>query len=227
MYLQNLYYTYAYLRKNGTPYYIGKGSGKRAWTIHRYNNKGIQLPKDKSRIVILENNLTEIGAFALERRYIRWYGRKDLCTGILRNKSDGGEGGSNDGPETRRLKARPGLLNGMYGKTHTDEVKQAAAKRAIATFKGKSYEDLYGKEKADDLKKQRSTSVSIARKSRPGHGVNNPNAKKCEVIDPLGNVFIVGALKSFCRENNLSYGLMNAVARGVRAEWKGWVARYP
>lgn len=86
-----LYYVYAYINsKTGLPYYIGKGKGPRAYSPHKH----INLPRDSSLIVFLARDLTNVGALALESRYIRWYGRKGLDEGgILLNRSTGGESG--------------------------------------------------------------------------------------------------------------------------------------
>lgn len=92
------YYHYLYLRKDGTPYYSGKGKGTRAWST----DHGVHPPRDQSLIVITHWGLTELWAFALERWHIRWYGRRDLGTGILRNMTDGGDGVTNPSVSRRR-----------------------------------------------------------------------------------------------------------------------------
>lgn len=93
-------YVYQYIRDDGTPYYIGKGKGPRAFDHHGK----IGVPKDKSRIIFLHTNLSDSEAIALEIELIRFYGRKDKKTGILRNMTDGGEGmaGIIVSEETRR-----------------------------------------------------------------------------------------------------------------------------
>jgi len=81
------YYTYAYLREDRTPYYIGKGKGKRCY--YKYG-KNCKPPKDRSRIIKLKQNLTEEEAFKHEIYMIAVFGKKCDGTGILMNISDGG-----------------------------------------------------------------------------------------------------------------------------------------
>ncbi len=83
------YYVYMYLREDGTPYYVGKGKEDRAYSRNRVTHR----PPDE-RIVFPYMNLTEEESFQKEKELIAKYGRKDKGTGILRNRTDGGDGAS-------------------------------------------------------------------------------------------------------------------------------------
>jgi hypothetical protein len=87
----HIYYVYQYIREDGTPYYIGKGSGRRAYVTQRT----IPRPTDVKRVQIVAQHLSEPEAFLLESKLITIYGRVDLGNGILHNKTDGGDGGHN------------------------------------------------------------------------------------------------------------------------------------
>jgi hypothetical protein len=85
----NNFYTYAYLDQNHKPYYIGKGSGNRAWKQH----DNVKKPAIE-QILLLKTCLTEEEAFAHEKYMIAVLGRLDNKTGILQNRTAGGQGNS-------------------------------------------------------------------------------------------------------------------------------------
>jgi hypothetical protein len=91
------FYVYVMFRLNGTPCYVGKGSGKRHLNMRRRHNphllsiirqSGGSLPT-----AIIRDGLTEDEAFDTERAFIKALGR-EIDGGILVNLTDGGDGTS-------------------------------------------------------------------------------------------------------------------------------------
>jgi hypothetical protein len=172
------YYTYAYLREDRTPYYVGKGKGNRIYANHQ---RGISVPKDKSRIIFLKQNITEEQAFKHEKYMIAVFGRKDLGTGILRNKTDGGEGSSGAiiSEESRRKQseAMKGENHPNYGKSHSEETRKRISEAMKGKLAGENH-PLYGKSPSEETRRKRSEAMK---------GENNPNYGKKWWNDGKGN----------------------------------------
>jgi hypothetical protein len=183
----NRFYTYAYLREDRTPYYIGKGSGKRVYTRNRGELKS---PKDKSRIIFLKQNLTEEEAFKHEIYMIDVLGRKDLGTGILHNKTDGGEGCSGivitDEYIENKIKAgkRSKKLGvGVHGRTKNqmieDGKKGAEKQRKLGL-------GVYGKSKEENIEWGRTMGNKAKELGIGIHGIPKEerveNAKKAGLV---------------------------------------------
>jgi hypothetical protein len=120
--MDNDFYTYAWLRTDGTPYYVGKGRKGRAFRKDRQFH-----PKDEARVLILKKDLTEEEAFKHECYMIAVLGRKDLGTGILRNRTSGGEGTSGY-PRIVSEETKQKMREAHQGKKHTEEAKKKISK---------------------------------------------------------------------------------------------------
>lgn len=128
-----MYYTYAHYTPEGRLFYIGKGHGRRAYSLKSRNDywKHIVNKYGKPVIKIIAKGLSESEAFIHEIKLIKFYrdsGEK-LC-----NMTGGGEGSLgvtpwNKGkPWSEEIKSKQGIanLNNKYwlGRKHSEETKQ-------------------------------------------------------------------------------------------------------
>jgi hypothetical protein len=192
------YYTYAYLREDGTPYYIGKGKRNRAY---RKRYEGINPPKDKSRIIFLKQNLTEQEAFKHEIYMIDVFGRKDLGTGILHNKTNGGEGSS--------------------GAIQSEETKRKIKDKATGRIMSKNARlqmsiSQIGRKHPEDVKKK------ISQKQL---GKNNHNYQyDWKFTFNCGKVITTSSMPSWCKNNGYDKAALMRVCKGQVGRHKNIVA---
>lgn len=220
----NRFYTYAYLREDKTPYYIGKGSGNRAYKKCR---KYVKPPEDVSRIIFLKQNLTEEQAFNHEIYMISVFGRKDLGTGILHNKTDGGEGVS-------------GITPWNKGIHHSEKTKQK--------IKYKRKFQIISNETKDKMSKLRKgISLSEDHKIKIGQSNKGKNKGKClskihrekisnslydrktlktyKIIYPDGKIKFIDNISKFCRslpDLKLDISALLKVSKGIIKVHKGF-----
>jgi hypothetical protein len=266
----NKHYIYAYLdpRKTGNyvygdikfefePFYIGMGKNYRLYDhlneamnkqfTTKPNKEKFQTIKDilktgnKPIIIKIKDLISEEEAKLGEIELITLIGRIDLNTGVLLNKTAGGD--------THPI--LKGKDNPMFGKKWSEERKQLFSDfqkkriakipseqrpRAIFTeeHKNKMSKKFSGKGNPRwGIKMSQETKdlISLSHKENGMlKGENNPKAKKWKVIDPNNVEYIVkDGLGDFCKKHNL--GCYNAlvhagirktpVTRGIS---KGWIA---
>jgi len=220
----NEYYTYAYLREDGTPYYIGKG---KRYRINEQNGKAAKLPPIHRRIY-LKTNLTEQEAFRHEIYMISVLGRKDLDTGILRNLTNGGEGnagrvvdddvrgkireGVNKWYQDNEVKnsTREKLRQNWLGRKHSEQSKQLMSKVA----KGRKFSEehksnlskaLTGREYSEEYKRNMEVATT-------------KNTYQLTFSD--GNVKVIKGLHRWCKDNGYGYVSVQYVKSGKRKYYK-------
>lgn len=231
----NEFYIYAYLdpRKPGKfiyddyefnfePFYIGKGKGKRYLkhlqklsfeTNPLRSNKINKIISSKLTPIIikLHSDLIENDAYKKESEIIKKIGRIDIKTGSLTNLNDGGIGGSSNLSDESRYKLGAGT-------------------------RGKTYEEIYGDEKAQELKEKR----IFSNKHRNTHKIINRNIiesiqeKYLEITtktkynsiniltSPENDVYITRNLLQICKDLKLHRTYISKLCRGDISYYKGW-----
>jgi hypothetical protein len=140
----HIFFTYAFLRENGTPYYIGKGCNNRHLIK---SGRAIAPPRDLTRILILKENLSEAEAFDHEKYMIFIFGRKDKNTGVLHNKTDGGEGcsGTVYSPESRKRMSQKRRLRVTKQSTRDKQSRAMTGRTLSAETRQKLSRSLKGR----------------------------------------------------------------------------------
>lgn len=238
----NYFYVYAYLRKDGTPYYIGKGQGYR---IHdKYGHYA--LPPRERRVKIKEN-LFEDEALQLEEELILKYGRKKYDEGgILYNASIGGsnnriwrtleEKKKSKSESDRKYREKNieqlSLKSKEYYEKNREEI-LAKEKAKRATPEGKVKKAVSNKKYQEEVIKKDPIKLKAQRKRQREHAYKKAReegkptieeiGRKFKVVSPDGKVYEGIKCKPFAEEHNLDPACFTSMVRGDITHHNGWV----
>jgi hypothetical protein len=187
----NNYILYYYLREDfGSPFYVGYGKPRRIHAKHLRSNGANLLPPRERRWVV-KSGLTKEEAIELEIKHIALW-KRECDGGVLLNQNLGGEG-------------KPGGQKtiGFGGRKHTEEAKKKISEKVA----GKN-NPRYG------VKLSQETRNKISQNRAPKFGKDNPNSKTWKITSPENKEYvIIGALKEFCKSQNISYATMSAAIK--------------
>lgn len=190
----NNYILYYYLREDfGSPFYVGYGKPRRIHAKHLRGNGANLLPPRERRWVV-KSGLSKEEAIELEIKHIALW-KRECDGGVLLNQNLGGEG-------------KPGGQKtiGFGGRKHTEEAKKKISEKVA----GKN-NPRYG------VKLSQETKNKISQNRAPKFGKDNPNSKTWKITSPENKEYvIVGALKEFCKSQNISYATMSAAIKYKR-----------
>jgi hypothetical protein len=235
------FYVYEYMRNRkskqgdiGTPYYVGKGFGNRAYRKHQ---KGIIVPKDKSNIRI-STLMNEANAFQLK---IHLYGRIDIKNGCLYNKTHGGDGCTGlvhttetkqklskfntgkklSGETKRKMSVRMKNLSqetkdkinanrkGMIGKTHSVESKKKMSEKKIGKL-------------VSDATKQKISNANKGSKHHLFGKTHSEKTKKKQSDSHKGKVRTAESIQKTLNTKRKNGILIGGTSESVK---KGWETR--
>lgn len=186
--MNNNFYVYRHIRLDtNTPFYVGKGKGKRAYSKQRNNYWHRIVNKHGYIVEIFEENLTEDQAFEKEIESIKLYKSQGYCE---TNFTGGGEGpsGAIRSEETCKKisKANKGkklseetrkkISEAAKGRKHSEEAK----KRMRITNSGKN-NGMYGKTHTAEVKEKMSEAHKGKESGNKGNKYSEESRKKISI----------------------------------------------
>ena len=215
-------FIYDDLKFDNEPFYVGKGSGRRCTShLRRLNCKQNTFKTNKIKKIIKEGltpiiikfytGLTENDSYRIESELIKKIGRYDLKNGPLTNLNDGGNGG------------------------HINPSEESRYNFGLRT-RGKTYEEIYGLEKAKILKENRiqSNKNRDVRKKNTNTEIKSITKINLELTvktkyndifiltSPDNEVYMTRNLLKSCSELKIRRQCISELNRGVIEYYKGW-----
>ena len=205
----NNFVVYAYCRKDGTFYYIGKGKPSRPYVWR--GKRGINPPKDRSRILILHSSLQEKVSLEYEVKLILFYGRKDLGTGLLKNRTDGGEGICGWVPSEEYRQNRSAQLRERHANQRDPDGKSRLGKKC-----GKNMNKVKHAQRDEHGRSLAGKSSNLAKQARPMRVTHLSTGETFEFANSVEAGFALGLISRSLRK----------VASGERNSLHGYIAEF-